>query len=112
MLYDVREIIARIVDASEFEEFKQHLRHDAGLRLRHIHRLSGRHPRQQRHLFSESALKGAHFIELASQRNIPLVFLQNISGFMVGKKARRRASPRTAPSSSPRWRRPTCRNTP
>jgi 3-methylcrotonyl-CoA carboxylase beta subunit len=49
-------------------------------------------------LFSESAVKGAHFVELCSQRKIPLVFLQNITGFMVGRNTRPAASPRTAPS--------------
>jgi len=53
-------------------------------------------------LFSESALKGAHFVELACQRGIPLVFLQNITGFMVGKKAEHGGIARTAPS----WSRP------
>src|SRR5262245_43706631 len=84
--YDVREAIARIVDASELDEFKQ----DYGATLvTGFARIWG-YPvgvvANNGILFSESALKGAHFIELCSQRNIPLVFLQNITGFMVGKK--------------------------
>ena len=86
MLYDVRDIIARIVDGSEFEEFKAALRPDAGLRLRAYQGFPIGILANNGILFSESALKGAHFIELASQRNIPLLFLQNITGFMVGKK--------------------------
>jgi 3-methylcrotonyl-CoA carboxylase beta subunit len=84
--FDVREIIARIVDASEFDEFKA--RYGATLVTAFAH-IAG-HPvgivANNGILFSESALKGTHFIELCSQRGIPLVFLQNISGFMVGKK--------------------------
>jgi hypothetical protein len=84
--YDVREVIARIVDGS-LSTSSSALRHDAGLRLRAHPRLPGRHRRQQRHpVLSESAQKGAHFIELCCQRGIPLVFLQNITGFMVGRK--------------------------
>ena len=63
-------------------------------------------------LFAESALKGAHFIELCNQRGIPLVFLQNITGFMVGKKANRPASPKTARRWSRRSRVRTCRSSP
>ena len=84
--YDVREVIARLVDASEFDEFKQ--LYGATL-VCGFARLCG-YPvgiiANNGILFSESALKGAHFIELCCQRGIPLVFLQNISGFMVGKK--------------------------
>jgi 3-methylcrotonyl-CoA carboxylase beta subunit len=87
MLYDVREIIARIVDASEFEEFKQHYGTTLVCGFAHIFGLPVGILANNGILFSESALKGAHFIELASQRNIPLVFLQNIAGFMVGRKA-------------------------
>ena len=84
--YDVREVIARIVDASDFDEFKQ----DYGATLvTGFARIWG-YPvgviANNGILFSESALKGAHFIELCSQRRIPLLFLQNITGFMVGKK--------------------------
>ncbi|MCL3862359.1 carboxyl transferase domain-containing protein [Actinotalea sp. K2] len=83
--YDVREVIARLVDASELHEFKR----EYGTTLvTGFARLHG-HPvgvvANNGVLFSESALKGAHFIELCDQRGIPLVFLQNISGFMVGK---------------------------
>jgi len=85
--YDVREIIARLVDGSEFDEFKTN--YGATL-ITGFARLWG-YPvgivANNGILFSESALKGAHFIELCSQRGIPLVFLQNITGFMVGKKA-------------------------
>jgi 3-methylcrotonyl-CoA carboxylase beta subunit len=84
--YDVREVIARIVDASEFHEFKP--LYGATL-VTGFARIWG-YPvailANNGVLFSESALKGAHFIELACQRKIPLVFLQNISGFMVGGK--------------------------
>jgi len=84
--YDVREVVARIVDASELDEFKA----DYGTTLlTGFARIWG-YPigivANNGILFSESALKGTHFIELASQRGIPLVFLQNITGFMVGKK--------------------------
>lgn len=87
--YDVREVISRIVDGSRFSEFKQRYGttlvcgwseiwgHKVGI-------LANNGP-----LFSESSLKGAHFIQLCKQRNIPLVFLQNISGFMVGSEAER-----------------------
>ena len=84
--FDVREIMARIVDESEFDEFKA--RYGATLVTAFAH-IAG-HPvgivANNGILFSESALKGTHFIELCSQRGIPLVFLQNINGFMVGKK--------------------------
>ena len=84
--YDVREVIARIVDGSELDEFKQ----DYGTTLvTGFARIWG-YPvgvvANNGILFSESALKGAHFIELCSQRGIPLLFLQNVTGFMVGKK--------------------------
>ncbi|MBL6080591.1 methylcrotonoyl-CoA carboxylase [Belnapia sp. T18] len=84
--YDVREIIARIVDGSEFDEFKA--RYGATL-VCGFARIWG-HPvgilANNGILFSESAQKGAHFVELCSQRGIPLLFLQNIAGFMVGRK--------------------------
>jgi len=84
--YDVREVIARLVDGSAFHEFKE--RYGATL-VTGFARLHG-YPvgliANNGILFSESALKGAHFIELASQRRIPLVFLQNITGFMVGRE--------------------------
>ncbi|TFH41062.1 MAG: methylcrotonoyl-CoA carboxylase [Lysobacterales bacterium] len=84
--YDVREVIARIVDASDFDEFKR--LYGATL-VCGFARILG-YPvgivANNGILFSESALKGAHFIQLCSQRGIPLVFLQNITGFMVGQK--------------------------
>jgi acetyl-CoA carboxylase carboxyltransferase component len=84
--YDVREVIARIVDGSDFAEFKA--RYGTTLVCGFAH-LDG-HPigilANNGILFSESALKGAHFIELCCQRGIPLVFLQNITGFMIGKE--------------------------
>jgi acetyl-CoA carboxylase carboxyltransferase component len=83
--YDVREIVARLVDASEFHEFKA--RYGTTLVCGFAH-IEG-HPigilANNGILFSESALKGAHFIELCTQRGTPLLFLQNITGFMVGK---------------------------
>ena len=84
--YDVREIVARLVDASEFHEFKS--RYGTTLVCGFAH-IEG-HPigilANNGILFSESALKGAHFIELCAQRGTPLLFLQNITGFMVGKE--------------------------
>ena len=84
--YDVREVIARLVDGSEFDEFKA--RYGTTL-VTGFARLYG-YPigivANNGILFSESAQKGAHFIELCAQRSIPLLFLQNITGFMVGKK--------------------------
>jgi 3-methylcrotonyl-CoA carboxylase beta subunit len=84
--YDVRELIARLVDGSEFDEFKA--RYGATL-VTGFARLSGMLigvVANNGVLFSESALKGAHFVELCAQRGIPLLFLQNVSGFMVGRK--------------------------
>jgi 3-methylcrotonyl-CoA carboxylase beta subunit len=83
--YDAREIIARIVDGSRFHEFKELYGSTLVTGFGHIHG----HPvgilANNGILFSESALKGAHFIELCDQRKTPLVFLQNITGFMVGR---------------------------
>jgi 3-methylcrotonyl-CoA carboxylase beta subunit len=83
--YDAREIIARIVDGSRFHEFKELYGSTLVTGFAHIHG----HPvgilANNGILFSESALKGAHFIELCDQRRTPLVFLQNITGFMVGR---------------------------
>lgn len=84
--YDVREVIARIVDGSEFDEFKQHYGQTLICGFARIFGYMVGIIANNGILFSESAQKGAHFIELCCQRNIPLVFLQNISGFMVGKK--------------------------
>lgn len=84
--FDVRDIIARIVDGSEFDEFKKLYGTTLVCGFAHV----WGHPvgiiANNGILFSESSLKGAHFIELCCQRGIPLVFLQNITGFMVGKK--------------------------
>ena len=85
--YDVREVIARLVDASAFAEFKPEYGATLVTGFAHLHG----HPvgiiANNGVLFSESAQKGAHFIELCDQRGIPLLFLQNISGFMVGRDA-------------------------
>jgi 3-methylcrotonyl-CoA carboxylase beta subunit len=84
--YDVREIIARIVDGSEFHEFKALYGTTLVCGFAHIWGMPVAILANNGVLFSESAVKGAHFIELACQRRIPLLFLQNISGFMVGGK--------------------------
>jgi 3-methylcrotonyl-CoA carboxylase beta subunit len=84
--YDVHEVIARIVDASEFHEFKPLYGSTLVCGFAHIWGIPVAILANNGILFSESALKGAHFIELACQRRIPLLFLQNISGFMVGGK--------------------------
>ena len=84
--YDVREIIARIVDGSEFDEFKQNYGTTLVTGFAHLHGMPVGILGNNGVLFSESALKGAHFIELCCQRKIPLIFLQNITGFMVGAK--------------------------
>jgi 3-methylcrotonyl-CoA carboxylase beta subunit len=84
--FDIREIIARIVDGSELQEFKARYGKTLVCGFAHIHGYPVGIVANNGILFAESALKGAHFIELCNQRNIPLVFLQNITGFMVGKK--------------------------
>ena len=84
--YDVREVIARIVDASEFHEFKALYGATLVCGFARIWGIPVAILANNGVLFSESALKGAHFIELACQRRVPLLFLQNISGFMVGGK--------------------------
>ncbi len=84
--YDVREIIARIVDGSEFDEFKRLYGPTLVCGFAHIWGYPVGIVANNGILFSESAQKGAHFIELCAQRGIPLVFLQNITGFMVGKR--------------------------
>ena len=84
--FDVREIIARIVDGSEFHEFKPRFGTTLVTGFAHIEGMPVGIIANNGFLFSESALKGAHFIELCCQRKIPLVFLQNITGFMVGRK--------------------------
>jgi 3-methylcrotonyl-CoA carboxylase beta subunit len=84
--YDAHEVIARIVDASEFDEFKRLYGTTLICGFAHIFGYPIGILANNGILFSESALKGAHFVELCSQRGIPLVFLQNIAGFMVGRK--------------------------
>jgi 3-methylcrotonyl-CoA carboxylase beta subunit len=84
--YDVHEVIARIVDASEFHEFKPLYGSTLVCGFAHIWGMPVAILANNGILFSESAVKGAHFIELACQRRVPLLFLQNISGFMVGGK--------------------------
>ncbi len=84
--FDVREVIARVVDGSELDEFKALYGTTLVCGFAHIHGMKVGLIANNGILFSESALKGAHFIELCCQRGIPLVFLQNITGFMVGQK--------------------------
>ena len=84
--YDVREIIARIVDGSRFQEFKANYGKTLVCGFAHIFGYPVGIIANNGVLFSESALKAAHFVELCDQREIPLVFLQNITGFMVGQK--------------------------
>ncbi|KPM24540.1 methylcrotonoyl-CoA carboxylase [Citromicrobium sp. RCC1885] len=84
--YDVHEVIARLVDGSEFHEFKKDYGNTLVCGFAHIWGMPVAILANNGVLFSESAVKGAHFIELACQRRIPLLFLQNISGFMVGGK--------------------------
>jgi 3-methylcrotonyl-CoA carboxylase beta subunit len=84
--YDAHEIIARIVDGSEFDEFKRLYGTTLLCGFAHIFGYPVGILANNGILFSESALKGAHFVELCSQRGIPLIFLQNITGFMVGRK--------------------------
>ena len=84
--YDVRDVIARIVDGSGFDEFKQLYGATLVCGFARLHGHDVGILANNGILFSESALKGAHFIELCAQRGIPLIFLQNITGFMVGRK--------------------------
>jgi 3-methylcrotonyl-CoA carboxylase beta subunit len=84
--WDVREVIARLVDASELDEFKKLYGATLVTGFAHLHGYPVGIVANNGVLFSESALKGAHFIELCCQRGIPLLFLQNVSGFMVGRK--------------------------
>jgi 3-methylcrotonyl-CoA carboxylase beta subunit len=84
--FDIREVIARLVDGSEFQEFKARYGKTLVCGFAHLHGYPVGIVANNGILFAESALKGAHFIELCNQRDIPLVFLQNITGFMVGKK--------------------------
>ncbi len=84
--YDVREVIARLVDGSRLDEFKTRYGATLVCGFAHVHGVPVGIVANNGVLFSESALKGAHFVELCCQRHIPLVFLQNITGFMVGRK--------------------------
>jgi 3-methylcrotonyl-CoA carboxylase beta subunit len=84
--YDVREVIARLVDGSELDEFKQNYGTTLVTGFAHLWGYPVGIVANNGILYSESALKAAHFIELCSQRGIPLLFLQNITGFMVGRK--------------------------
>ncbi len=84
--YDVREVIARIVDGSDFDEFKARYGATLVTGFAHIEGMPVGIVANNGVLFSESAMKAAHFIELCCQRRVPLVFLQNITGFMVGRK--------------------------
>ncbi len=88
--FDIREIIARLVDGSEFDEFKQLYGTTLICGFAHLYGVPVGIVANNGILFSESALKGAHFIELCAKRRIPLIFLQNITGFMVGKKYEQR----------------------
>jgi 3-methylcrotonyl-CoA carboxylase beta subunit len=84
--YDVREVIARVVDGSELDEFKQNYGTTLVTGFAHLHGYPVAILANNGILYSESSLKAAHFIELAAQRGIPLLFLQNIAGYMVGRK--------------------------
>jgi len=84
--YDIREVIARIVDGSRFDAFKARYGTTLVCGFAHIHGMPVGILANNGVLFSEAALKGAHFVELCSQRRIPLVFLQNVTGFMDGRK--------------------------
>ncbi len=84
--YDIREVIARVVDGSRFDEFKARFGETLVTGFAHVIGCPVGIVANNGVLFSEAAVKGAHFIELCSQRRIPLVFLQNITGFMVGRK--------------------------
>lgn len=84
--YDVREVIARVVDGSRFDEFKARFGTTLVCGFAAVHGMPVGIVANNGVLFSEAALKGAHFIELCAQRSVPLVFLQNITGFMVGRK--------------------------
>jgi 3-methylcrotonyl-CoA carboxylase beta subunit len=84
--YDIREVIARLVDASEFDEFKRLYGTTLVTGFAHIHGIPVGIVANNGILYSESALKAAHFVELCCQRRVPLLFLQNITGFMVGRE--------------------------
>jgi 3-methylcrotonyl-CoA carboxylase beta subunit len=84
--YDIREVIARVVDGSRLDEFKPRFGETLVTGFAHVMGIPVGIVANNGVLFSESAIKGAHFVELCSQRRIPLVFLQNITGFMVGRR--------------------------
>ena len=84
--YDIREVIARLVDGSRFDEFKARFGETLVCGFAHLEGCPVGDRRNNGVLFSEAAQKGAHFVELCSQRRIPLIFLQNITGFMVGRR--------------------------
>jgi 3-methylcrotonyl-CoA carboxylase beta subunit len=84
--YDIREVLARVVDGSRFDEFKARYGATLVCGFAHICGIPVGIVANNGVLFSESAIKGAHFVELCSQRRIPLIFLQNITGFMVGRR--------------------------
>jgi 3-methylcrotonyl-CoA carboxylase beta subunit len=84
--YDIREVIARLVDGSRFDEFKPRFGETLVTGFAHVKGCPVGIIANNGVLFSEAAQKGAHFVELCSQRKVPLVFLQNITGFMVGRK--------------------------
>ncbi|GAA6181038.1 carboxyl transferase domain-containing protein [Shimia sp. NS0008-38b] len=84
--YDIREVVARVVDGSRFDEFKKRFGETLVCGFAHVKGCPVGIIANNGVLYSESASKGAHFVELCSQRGIPLVFLQNITGFMVGRK--------------------------
>ena len=84
--FDIREVIARVVDGSEFDEFKALFGETLVCGFARLHGYPVGIVANNGILFSEAAVKGAHFVELCAQRKIPLVFLQNITGFMVGKQ--------------------------
>ena len=84
--YDIREVVARLVDGSRFDEFKARFGETLVTGFAQVEGMDVGIVANNGVLFSEAAQKGAHFIELCSQRNIPLVFLQNITGFMVGRR--------------------------
>jgi acetyl-CoA carboxylase carboxyltransferase component len=85
--YDIREVIARVVDGSRFHEFKARYGTTLVTGFARVHGILAGIVANNGVLFSQSALKGAHFVELCGQRGVPLVFLQNVTGFMVGREA-------------------------
>ena len=96
--YDIREVIARLVDGSRFDEFKALYGQTLVTGFAHIHGYPVGILANNGILFSGVAVKGAHFIELCARRRMPLLFLQNITGFMVGANTNWAASPRMAPN--------------